>query len=134
VPLVKGMQEQQSVIDLQQNEIKELRNEITLLKSAFPDLLQKGASVTVSENKLEQNNPNPFSEKTTINYSVSTEGASALIIIRSLSGVEVKRITLEKSNSGSITIEGNQFVAGTYTYTLEVNGKSLDTKLMVITK
>jgi hypothetical protein len=127
------MQEQQSAIELQQNEIKELRNEITLSKSELsPGQLQKGASVTARENKLEQNNPNPFSEKTTINYAVSTEAASALIIIRSLGGVDVKRITLEKSNSGSI--EGNQFVAGTYTYTLEVNGKSLDTKLMVITK
>ncbi len=135
VPLVTAMQEQQSVIDAQQNEIKGLKTDIAAIKSLLTaDHLQKVSSNTAIENKLEQNNPNPFSEKTTINYSVSNEAVSAAIIIRNMNGVELKRIILEKSNAGNVIIEGNQLAQGTYTYTLEVDGKSVDTKLMVTTK
>jgi hypothetical protein len=109
------------------NDIAEINKKLGL-QATSSGLLPSASGV------IEQNNPNPFSERTTINYLLGNDAASPAIVIRNLDGVVTKRIMLEKANAGSIIIEGNQLSPGTYTYTLEVNGKSVDTKLMVITK
>jgi len=46
----------------------------------------------------------------------------------------LKSIALSGTGRGSVEISGGSFAAGTYTYQLVVDGKSIDTKLMVITK
>jgi len=46
----------------------------------------------------------------------------------------VKQVSIAQSGKGQVTINANELAQGTYTYTLEVNGASVDTKLMVVTK
>ena len=41
---------------------------------------------------------------------------------------------ISKQGISTIEINAHALTAGTYTYTLDVNGESVDTKLMVITK
>ncbi|MCW3125083.1 MAG: chaperone of endosialidase, partial [Bacteroidetes bacterium] len=84
------------------------------------------------ENKLMQNIPNPFSQQTVIGY-VINKGTSAFMNINSLDGKIVKHVELETKGAGTISINGDELSAGTYTYSLYVDGKVIDTKIMVIT-
>ena len=94
--------------------------------------LKNGNSNDASlDNKLMQNVPNPFSQQTTIGYVLNT-GTIAYININALDGSQVKHLELAAKGQGSVTINGNDLNSGTYTYTLYVDGKVVDTKLMVI--
>jgi hypothetical protein len=83
--------------------------------------------------KLEQNIPNPFHENTTIKYYLPSGMRTASIVITDLSGVQLKTFDLGGSKGfGQVLISGGAFAAGTYIYTLTVNGKVVDSKRMVL--
>ncbi len=83
--------------------------------------------------KLEQNIPNPFQENTTIKYYLPNGMRTASIIITDLSGVQLKTFDLGGTRGfGQVLISGGAFPAGTYIYTLTVNGKVVDSKRMVL--
>ena len=81
-----------------------------------------------------QNQPNPFNQSTVISYQLLSDAKNASIVIRGLNGEELKTVTFSSTGKGQVTINANQLAQGTYTYKLIVNGKSVDTKLMVVTK
>jgi hypothetical protein len=83
--------------------------------------------------KLEQNIPNPFHENTTIKYYLPRDMRTASIIITDLSGVQMKQFDLSGGQGfGQVLISGGAFAAGTYIYTLTVDGKVVDSKRMVL--
>ncbi len=94
----------------------------------------KKSAEELNADVLYQNTPNPFSEKTTIRYRISSLFSSARMIIRNLDGQVISEEKIATGGLNEITISGNFLHSGTYTYTLEVDGRSIDTKLMVITK
>ena len=59
--------------------------------------------------------------------------SSGIIKISNTNGQGIKSINLSAKNSGQITIQTNNLIAGTYFYSLIVDGKTIDTKKMVIT-
>ena len=83
---------------------------------------------------LFQNQPNPFNQSTVIRYQLKNNNEKATIVIRNLNGSIVKQIAINQSGKGQAIINANEMAAGTYTYTLTVNGASVDTKLMVLIK
>lgn len=127
-----------------QNELKDaknadLQNQLNDMQQCVQSLcttysLKSSASIDVSENKLMQNEPNPFNQTTTIHYAVGKSNSNAQIIIRDLNGNMVKSFSLAQSDKGQVTVNANELATGTYTYTLVVNSNTIDTKLMVITK
>jgi hypothetical protein len=123
-----------------------LQSENTMLKTRLDQIekmLQSSETVTTlstekwaassSKNGLVQNQPNPFNTATTIRYNINESGV-AQIVIRDLNGIEVKTIHLEQGKSGQVILNANELKQGTYTYSLSINGVSVDTKLMVVTK
>jgi hypothetical protein len=82
-------------------------------------------------NHIFQNVPNPFSGQTSIGYAIHT-GTTAYININSLDGKLIKHFDLPVNGNGTVTINGNEISAGTYTYTLMVDGKMVDTKIMAV--
>ena len=86
------------------------------------------------EASLSQNIPNPFSNTTTINYSLPKTYSSAKIIITNRNGVALKQISLNAKGKGSIKIDAATLSSGAYQYTLYVDGKIIDTKRMVSSK
>lgn len=133
VPLVKAVQELSK-----QNE--ELKNEIADMKKYIETICNNSLQIKTSNPKqetmncLQQNQPNPFGETTILNYSLASDARNAQVVIRSLNGKLVKSITLSSTDKGKITIDARELSSGTYTYTLMVNNKSVDTKLMVVTR
>lgn len=94
----------------------------------------KVGAAEINNNMLLQNQPNPFNQSTIIRYALTSDVTSGRIIIRDLNGNLVKQVSIAQSGKGQVTINANELAQGTYTYTLEIAGVSVDTKLMVVTK
>lgn len=82
-------------------------------------------------NKLFVNQPNPFSEKTSIEYQLKDGYSEAELRISNTLGQSVKTIKL-KGNRGFTTIDGSQWKTGLYHYSLVVDGTVIDSKAMVV--
>lgn len=80
---------------------------------------------------LDQNQPNPFSESTVIKYNVPEKYGYAQLIFTTIEGRILKTIDIAKKGAGEITVYANDLSNGIYTYTLVVDGKTVDSKKMV---
>lgn len=116
----------------------EITDTITIPKSPVTtdsiSVSSNNSSNNIVNAQLEQNNPNPFNSKTTINYYLPTTTKSAFIYIYDLQGLQKKALKLSGTGNGSIAINGSELVAGMYYYTLVVDGKEIDTKKMILTQ
>lgn len=81
---------------------------------------------------LLNNSPNPFTNKTTINYSLA-KNISGEIRIINIEGKVLNQYAI-KEGSSSIEINCTNYLPGIYLYSLITNGKTVDTKRMLITK
>ena len=82
---------------------------------------------------LEQNVPNPFSDKTRIAYELPQNIGKAQIIITDLSGKLIKTIALNDC-CGEVEVSAHDLSDGTFIYSLVGNGKVLKTNKMVVVK
>lgn len=151
VPLVKAAQELDSTNKALEATIADQQSQLDLMNqrmSALEALLGttqdngSGASgsnvqaVVLSGNDipvLGQNKPNPFSGTTSIQYYVPPTCSSAQLKIASLNGVEYRNIELSKGN-GTIVVDASQMPSGAYVYSLIVDGKTIDSRQMVLNK
>lgn len=92
------------------------------------EIFLKNTSYTLS-----QNIPNPFSNTTTIKYSLPTTSTQATIALLNLNGTMLQQFT-KLSGSGQITINAQQLPAGIYLYSLLDNGQEIITKRLVVSK
>ena len=142
--LVNAVQEHQDVIAEQQNTIEDLTERLAKMESQM-NVLLGGAEVRDNVNnqvvvlsgdkaELQQNNPNPFSETTFVNYFVPENVSKATIEIYDLNGQMMKEVRLNQAGQGQLTIKAKELAAGTYIYKLVTDGRTIDTKKMVLTK
>jgi len=61
-------------------------------------------------------------------------GKSGELIITAMDGKELQRITLSQNGEGQIDLQTRNLPAGTYNYSLVVDGQIIDTKRMVLQK
>jgi len=83
---------------------------------------------------LHQNSPNPFRRETSIEYFVPPGYQNASIHISTVEGKVVRQIGLSQSGRSILHLKTGSFPAGTYQYSLVIDGKLIDTKRMVIIK
>ncbi|MFN0276114.1 MAG: T9SS type A sorting domain-containing protein, partial [Chitinophagales bacterium] len=108
-----------------------LSDETTAQEISTTKVTLEQADVANELPTLAQNIPNPFTGKTNINYFVPLTSTSAQIKIANSNGQSLFLADV-KLGTGVLEIEASQLAAGTYSYTLLVDGKVMDTKLMVI--
>jgi len=86
----------------------------------------------LSFGSLLQNVPNPFTGSTQIWYKVEKQ-ADVTILITDLSGKEIQKIEQGTKDEGTykVDLKNTQMAAGTYFYSLFLDGKKSDTKKMV---
>ncbi|GHT76010.1 hypothetical protein FACS189413_14670 [Bacteroidia bacterium] len=128
--LVESIKEQQQQIE----ELKALLTGKNTLRS--DNSAEETAAIATINSEaavLYQNTPNPFTEQTEIRYSIPANTKQAFICIFDMQGAMLKKIDVTK-NSNQITIQGSEFAAGMYLYSLVVDGKEVDTKRMILTK
>jgi hypothetical protein len=131
--LVNALQEQNKTIEDLTTTVDDLKEKLNSCCNAS-EKEKKDASGTISQNTsvLYQNHPNPFSEKTIIEYHIITEMSTAAILIFDMQGSLKKTYKVTKNGKGEIIIYGNELKAGMYLYSLIVDNKEVDTKRMIL--
>ena len=125
--LTKGMQEQQAEITALKNALAASRTLVINNKTALPAEIENKAF------SLSQNVPNPFSERTTISYSIPTNITKAILAVFDLNGRMLQQYNLQQGKN-QLTINGNSFPAGMYVYSLIADGQEVVSKRMILTK
>jgi hypothetical protein len=118
-------------IQEQQQQIIALKGELTALKNQIQD---KSGSVTVSSSYLDQNTPNPASATTTIRYHIPERSTSARLTLTNASGQVIRTVSLNNRGTGQLSLSTSSMAAGTYHYTLYVDGRQAGTKRLVVTR
>jgi hypothetical protein len=80
---------------------------------------------------IEQNVPNPFSDKTSIRFQLAPGVQSATLSIFNLNGAFMRDYSLE-GNSGEIEILASEIGKGMFIYSLNQNGQEIISKRMII--
>ncbi|MBA3647750.1 MAG: tail fiber domain-containing protein [Chitinophagales bacterium] len=140
VPLVKAVQELSAKNDEKDIKMSDLQIQIDELKVQVQSLLKGNIehvsqnAITLSSASLEQNTPNPFNESTEIQYALPSKFFSAQIIISDQAGKIVRQNNISTQGKGVLKLDAGSLSAGTYNYSLIVDGTTIDTKKMVILK
>lgn len=148
--LIAGMQEQQTIIEQQKNvleqqktnfkqEIAELKSELAGIKQLLENQVEKREATPnqimgLSSATLQQNQPNPFDQNTSIAYFIPNNIKTAVLVVSNLQGQLIKEIPIVERGQGKVLLEANSLNAGTYQYTLMLDGKVLETKQMILTR
>ncbi|MBS1763610.1 MAG: tail fiber domain-containing protein [Bacteroidetes bacterium] len=129
--LIAGYQKQQQQLD----------SLMALLQPATPSLRTPNntSQLTVElENTpaifLNQNDPNPFSENTTVTWNIPPQENStfnAMLIFYNMDGTVLKTVKINEDGNGSLLVYGSKLSSGIYSYSLVVNGKTIETKRMM---
>ncbi len=85
------------------------------------------------KNKLFQNTPNPFKEKTVIRFLLADDVRDAAICIFDMSGKMLKKLPVS-SGMESVSVNGYELGEGMFLYSLTVNGQEIDTKRMILSR
>jgi hypothetical protein len=86
---------------------------------------------------LNQNEPNPFAEQTTITWNIPAQDnatLNAMLIFYDNTGTVLKTVKINETGPGSLLVYGSKLSTGIYTYSLVVNNNTIDSKRMLKTK
>lgn len=114
------------------NEINKLKEQISACCNLQQSKVTSSSSSSYSHSTLFQNRPNPFSEKTTIEFNILEKFRSASIMIFDMQGSLKKTILISQNGKGQITVNGFELTAGMYLYSLIIDDKEIDTKRMIL--
>jgi archaellum component FlaC len=129
--------------DTQQEDIDELKKLMNEFKQDLQSCCfstQGGSAVGTSGNSSEdaelgQNIPNPFTESTIIRYYLPDGTSHAIIRVTDMGGSPVKDLQLGATRGANqVEFQTQSLAAGTYLYSLFVDGKFVDTKKMMIAR
>lgn len=125
-------------------DVAALQQQVNALKQTLAEVQAqlaalKGGTLQVTSNAgnesfLLANAPNPFNGSTTIKYAYPRSASKAYLTVTDLSGKQIKRFDLKANNGNSVTLTLDGAIAGTYIYSLEVDGRIIESKKMVFTK
>lgn len=119
--------------------VNELRSEIEVLKGNTSETKSRSdaASITTTDDVtlyLGQNNPNPFSEQTSIEVRIPNDVKTAFLCIYDMNGKQIDKIVINERGTTRISILGTSLTEGMYLYSLIADGKVAGTKKMILTK
>ncbi|MFA5573878.1 MAG: tail fiber domain-containing protein [Brumimicrobium sp.] len=138
------------------NTVEDLNNRLTQLENCLsallPELCQMNQSIIERNSEIEQkellhnidvilgdkatiilkqNVPNPFLERTTIEFVIPETISNAEIIFYDDVGRIIKAVDINERGNGRLTVYANDLSTGIYMYTLTADGKVIATKRMM---
>jgi trimeric autotransporter adhesin len=141
VPLVKAVQELSSKNDDLSEKNNKLQNEVNQLKAivyAGSNMNNGTAGITINDASqlplLGQNIPNPAANNTIIPFRIPKNCNSASIIISEVGSGKIITAIPVSCGETHLAIDAGSLASGSYTYSLYINGKLLDTKQMILAK
>ena len=132
------MKEQQELIEEQAekiDELEEVKKELAEIKKMLQNRTNTSSIILDDRQEiiLNQNQPNPFKEKTTITYFIPKGIEKAEIAIYDFAGKLVKKETI-KSGNGEIDVYATNLKDGVFTYAIIANGEIVNSKKMLLNK
>lgn len=121
--MIKGMQEQQQVIETLRQEINQLKQQ----NGTSSDAIRSNGAI------LSQNMPNPFSQETAIKVTVPSGINKASLIIYSMDGKQIREYILSPG-SQTVIVNGNSLQAGQYLYNMILDGKIIESHKMIVVR
>jgi len=109
--------------------VREELNEYKANDNVRSQLLQNNN--TVKGYSMEQNTPNPFTDRTVIRYQLAPGVNQASITIFNLNGGLVKDYAID-GNKGEITVLASEIGKGMFIYSLSQNGQEILSKRMLV--
>jgi hypothetical protein len=142
--LVEGMKEQQTIIETQQKQIDDTKQQLQKLYDLLGINPETTVPAAVTQNVIEnnpefpntrllQNRPNPSEGSTIIEYTLNDNGM-ALLTVSDVNGNARKTFSNLQKGSNRVIINAGDLVPGIYTYTLTINGKVAGSRKMIIAK
>lgn len=125
----RTIEQQQALIESQQADIEELRKELRLISEHLA--LTPAGSAGLKGNSLGQNHPNPFSDECSIEFNIDREITKASILLFDQQGKLLKSLDVQVRGYGKMTIPSADLAPGIYNYSLELDGKIVDSRRMV---
>ncbi len=127
-------------LDLMEAQLEELRlqneqlaNENQAMKMEMSSCCAEAAAgLNLTGSYLMQNTPNPFQTNTNIKYFVAESAANAVIELRNVDGVLLQSYQINQRGIGEMRLDRRDFSKGSYIYTLTVDGKIVDSKVMIL--
>jgi hypothetical protein len=104
-------------------------------KADEESLNQKTATLSnedADQAMLLQNRPNPYSNETVIPYYLPRNAQNANMLITNTQGQMLKRIRLEGTGKGELTLQTADLNKGQYQYTLIIDGRQIQTRKMIV--
>jgi hypothetical protein len=138
--LTKALQEehiQRLQTEQELKDIKQRLENIEALLSQNPVLSQATMQKTLNTAttaKLDQNAPNPFNQKSTINCFVPSNSKTAMVIVYSGNGNKIKTFNNLNAGINRLDINASTLEGGIYSYVLLIDGKQVDSKQMIVTR
>ncbi|PTX63734.1 putative secreted protein (Por secretion system target) [Kordia periserrulae] len=123
--LTSSLNEMNNKVTVLETEIADLRNELATTKNKL-----EGNNDTEVGFTMDQNRPNPFTNQTTINYTLPSD-AKATISVFDMSGKFIRDYNLT-SQKGQVIISSNEIGKGMFIYSLVSNGEIMVTKKMIV--
>ncbi len=130
--LINAVKEQQTIIEELQKEVSELRDIVENGSSPRTGSSRQSIELEGRKPSLKQNTPNPFSSRTLVEYYVPDGTKRAEVKIYDSNGKLMYNESIRGTGEGNIQVEAGTIPAGTYNYSLVVDGTVIDTKQMVI--
>lgn len=137
MPLVKAVQELSKQADVSQEEIEQLKEQLTKQQQQLDELWQiaKQKNATTSghaskQDYLDQNTPNPAKGSTRISYRLPAAAGGAQLLMTDSGGKTVYIVALTKSGFTDINL--NHLSSGMYSYSLVIDGKVLETRRLTV--
>jgi len=124
----------------QQEQIKELQSVLSYQMKpngqSVKNILNNETDLPVRPGKaiLFQNQPNPFTDRTTIRYFLPEETRESSVYLFDLQGTLKMSFSDLNKGESAITIEGSRLTPGMYLYTLVVDGIEIETRRMILTQ
>lgn len=125
--LVASVQE----VNKKTEEIAELKARIEKLEAL---LTKANGSVSISSAYLENPVPNPSKGATLIRYGLPEGSSFAKLTLLNAKGQVLKELSLFGRGTGHVTLNTVNLSAGTYTYTLWIDGQQIASKQLVIAR
>jgi hypothetical protein len=119
--------------------VQELNTELTQVRQDLEEYKANDAvrsqiiqnSSNVNGYSIEQNVPNPFSDRTSIRFQLAPGVETATLSIFNLNGAFVRDYQLN-GNAGEVEILASEIGKGMYIYSLNQNGQEIISKRMII--
>jgi hypothetical protein len=131
--IIASIQELKTENDMQQQFIEKQQQQIEDLMLLVSKLTNgNNGNAALSGASLLQNAPNPVNGTTAIRYSLPEGAGRAQLLLTDALGRSIKAIQL--TSAGVVNVDVSGLSSGVYNYSLVIDGKTLQTKKMTVTK